>query len=182
MINPDGLLQHARRLAGAGRGRPPEADLRRGVSAAYYSVFHDLTDRAARHLIGSSPDAERNKLRRSWSHGEISSLADMIVERAKTLAAKPAAPMTAEMSRWGPLTDLATQDADLVTALRLFSELREKRHRADYEHGAQFEKLTLLSACRDAQQARSLLSNASAASREALFTLLTVGRSDFREK
>jgi len=52
MIQPDGLLDHARALAGSGPGRPPDADLRRGVSAAYYAVFHDLTDRAARHLIG----------------------------------------------------------------------------------------------------------------------------------
>ena len=38
-----------------------DADLRRGVSAAYYALFHDVTDRAARHLIGSSPDEERNR-------------------------------------------------------------------------------------------------------------------------
>ena len=55
MIQPDGLLDHARALAESGPGRPPDADLRRGVSAAYYAVFHDLTDRAARHLIGIGP-------------------------------------------------------------------------------------------------------------------------------
>jgi hypothetical protein len=182
MINPDGVLDHARRLAGSGRGRPPDADLRRGVSAAYYAVFHDVTDRAARHLIGSSPDAERNKIRRSWSHGEIVSLANMVVARAKAIAANPTAPMTKELSEWGPLGDIAARDADLVTALRLFSELQEQRHRADYDHDARFEKLTLLTACQDAQRARSLIAGASAASREALFSLLAVRRKDFRER
>jgi hypothetical protein len=71
MIQPDSLLDHARALAGSGPGLPPDVDLRRGVSAAYYSVFHDLTDRAARHLIGSAPEGARNKIRRTWSHGEL---------------------------------------------------------------------------------------------------------------
>lgn len=107
MIDPGGLLTHALRLAGQGRRRPPEADLRRGVSAAYYAVFHDLTDRAARHLIGSSPDGSRNQLRRSWSHGEFLAAAGLIVDRAKALAANAATPLTTEMAKGGPLVDLA---------------------------------------------------------------------------
>lgn len=182
MINPDGVLEHARRLAGSGRGRPPEADLRRGVSAAYYAVFHDVTDRAARHLIGSSPDDQRNKIRRSWSHGEVVTLANMVVDRARTIAANPAAPLTKELSECGPLIDIAASNADLVAALRLFSELQEQRHRADYDHDARFEKFTLLTACQNAQRARNLIADASPASREALFTLLTVRRKDFRER
>lgn len=85
-------------------------------------------------------------------------------------------------SEWGPLVDIAANDADLVAALQLFSELQGQRHRADYDHDATFEKLTLIAACEDAQRARSLLARASAASREALFTLLTVRRRDFRER
>lgn len=181
MISPDGLLTHAQRLAGQGRGRPPEADLRRGVSAAYYAVFHDLTDGAARHLIGSSPDSMRNQLRRSWSHGELVAAAELVAGRAKTLAANPSAPPTPEMAKGGPLVDIAASDADLVTALRLFAELQEKRHQADYDHDARFEKVTLLSACTDARNARDKLASATDAGREALFTLLTVRRSDFRE-
>ncbi len=182
MIQPDGLLDHARALAGSGPGRPPDADLRRGVSAAYYAVFHDLTDRAARHLIGSAPESARNQIRRSWSHGELSAVAAIIVDRAATLAANPAAPLKKEARTGGPLVDLAATDADLVEALRLFAELQAARHRADYDHDARFDKLTLLTACRDAATARTLLTSASTASREALFTLLTVRRSDFQER
>lgn len=65
---------------------------------------------------------------------------------------------------------------------RMFSELQEQRHRADYDHGATFEKLTLLRACHDAERARSLVAGASGASCEAFFTLLTVRRKDFRER
>jgi len=182
MIQPDALLTHARALAGSGPGRPPDIDLRRGVSAAYYSVFHDLTDRAARHLIGSAPDSARNKIRRTWSHGELAAVSAIIVDRAKTLAANPAAPLSKEASAGGPLVDLATTDADLVEACRLFGELQAARHRADYDHDARFDKLTLLTACGDAARARALLASSSLASREALFALLTVRRSDFRER
>lgn len=182
MIQPDGLLDHARTLAGSGRGRPPDVDLRRGVSAAYYSVFHDLTDRAARHLIGSAPDSARNQIRRTWSHGELSAVAEIIVDRAPTLAANPAAPLSKEASSGGPLVDLAAADAHLVEALRLFGELQAARHRADYDHDARFDKVTLLTACRDASTARVSLGSASPTSSEALFTLLTLRRSDFKER
>ena len=67
-------------------------------------------------------------------------------------------------------------------ALRLFSELQAARHRADYDHDARFDKVTLLAACRDAATARSRLTSASITSREALFTLLTLRRTDFRER
>lgn len=42
--------------------------------------------------------------------------------------------------------------------------------------------MTLLSACTDAMNARNRLASATDAAREALFTLLTVRRSDFRER
>lgn len=182
MIDPDRVLEHARRLAGSGPGRPPEVDLRRGVSAAYYAVFHDLTDRAARHLIGSAPDSTRNKIRRAWSHGEVVKLAGMVVDRAKALNANPVAPLTREAELGGPLVDVAASDPMLVEALSRVVELQDHRHRADYDHDAGFDKIALLAACGDAERARASLDAASPASREALFALLTLRRPDFRER
>ena len=182
MIQPDMLLDHARRLAGSDPARTADVDFRRGVSAAYYAVFHDLTDLAARHLIGSSSEVERNKIRRTWSHGEFATAAAVVVERARNVAAEPGTPLSKEARAGGPLVDIAAADTDLVAALRLFGELQEQRHLADYDHDALFGKVTLLIACEDAERARSLLGTASAASREALFTLLTLRRSDFKER
>ena len=182
MIRPDDLLDHARALLPSRRGRPKEVDLRRGTSAAYYAVFHHLTDEAARHLIGSAPQLDQNKIRRTWSHGELAAAADMIDERSNVLKRDPHAELPKPAQAWGPLVDMAAKDVALVEALRLFSELQGRRHLADYDHGASFDKLTLLSALRDATRSRELLAAASAASREALFTLITVRRSDFRER
>ena len=82
----------------------------------------------------------------------------------------------------GLLVEVAASDSDLVAALRLFGELQEQRHPANYDHDALFGKVTLLIACEDAERARSLLGTASAASRDALFTLLTLRRSDMKER
>lgn len=182
MIEPDALLAHARRLAGEGRGRPPEVDLRRGVSAAYYAVFHDITARASKHLIGSAPSEARDAVRRTWSHGEIATAAEAIVRRAATLSKNPTAALERDLAKWGPLVDICARNAPLVEALRLFGELQEQRHRADYEHGVRFDKLSPLTACQDAKLARDQMDAASAAAREAFFTLLTVQRSDFRHR
>ena len=182
MIRPIALIQHAQRLTGSGPGRTAEIDLRRGTSAAYYAVFHDLTDRATRHLIGSSAEHERNKIRRVWTHGELARSAAMVLDRARTLTANPNAPTSKEAGVGGPLIDIAASDADLVEALQILGELRDQRQRADYDHEARFNKTTAVSACDDAARAREQLNRASAASREALFTLLTLHRSDFRER
>ena len=70
VIDPDGLLRHAEQIAETGRGRPMDAALQRGISTAYYSIFHDLTRHTASHLLGSCPQEIQNEIRRSWSHGE----------------------------------------------------------------------------------------------------------------
>lgn len=182
MIEPEGLLTHARSLVPQGRGRPPDTDLRRGVSAAYYALFHAITDMAASHLLRSGESSERAGLRRTWGHGEIDAACELITTRARVLGANPNAPMTPDQQRWGPLVDLAATDPNVVEAARLFGELQEQRHAADYDHLATFDKATLLSALQDAQDARDHLRNATAIGREALTALLIVRRPDLRAR
>lgn len=164
-----------------GRGRPPDAALRRGISAAYYAVFHDLTEYAARHLIGSCPQEIQNEIRRSWSHKEISQLATLVVERAPTLQ-QASATRAPHLEKLGPLLDVAAKDGPLVDSLRLFNDLQEQRHSADYDHGVKFAKSDLVQACASACLARERLGDAASAAREAFFTLLTVRRPDFRRR
>ena len=128
MIDPDGLLDHAEKLANAERGRPTDVDLRRRISAAYYAVYHELTGQAASHLV------------------------------------------------------VVANDAALVDSLQSFNDMQELRHEADYDHGRRFSRLHLVEACDSARLARRRLGDASSASREALFTLLTVRRADFRQR
>lgn len=182
MIDPTELLKHAKELVPTGRGRPPNAALRRGISAAYYAIFHDLTEYAARHLIGSCPQEIQNEIRRSWSHGEISQLATTVIERATTLQHAPATRVPRNLEKLGPLLDVAAKDGALVGSLRLFNDLQEQRHSADYDHGVKFAKGDLVQACANACLARERLGDAASAAREAFFTLLTVGRKGFRHR
>ena len=97
MIEPNALLRHAEQFADTGRGHPTDTDLRRGISAAYYAVFHDVTGHAANHLVGSSPLEIQNEIRRSWSHGEISQLAEYVVDRAEVLQHAPDAALPRQL-------------------------------------------------------------------------------------
>ena len=182
MIDPDGLLRHAEQLADTERGHPTDTDLRRGISAAYYAVFPDLTGHAASHLVGSCPQEIQNEIRRSWSQSEISQLAEFVVGRAKVLKHSPDAAITRQLEGLGPLLDVVAKDAALVDSLRLFNDMQELRYAADYDHGESFSNLHLVEACENARLARRRLGDASSAAREALFTLLTVRRADFRQR
>jgi hypothetical protein len=182
VIDPEGLLRHAEQLVETGRGRPTEAALRRGISATYYALFHDLTGHAASHLLGSCELEIQNEIRRSWSHSEISQLAEYVVDRAKVLLHAPNATLPGRLEALGPLLDVVASDAALVECLRLFNDMQERRHAADYDHGERFAKSHLVQACRNARIARRRLREASSAAREALFTLLTVRRVDFRQR
>ena len=182
MIDPDALLDHAEQIGNTLQGQPTDAALRRGISAAYYAVFHDLTGQAADHLVRSCPREIQNEIRRSWSHGEISQLAEYVVERAVILSRAPDAPLPGRLEKLGPLLDVVAQDAALVESLELFNDMQENRYSADYDHAESFAIRHLVEACTNARLARTRLRNASHAAREALFTLLTVRRADFRQR
>ena len=175
MIRPDGLLDHAAQLADAGSGRPRDADIRRGISAAYYAVFHELTGRAARLLAGSFPQDTQNEIRRTWSHGEIARLAKHMVDRSNTLKREPDATLPANLKKYGRLLDIAATDADLVDSMRTFNQLQEQRYSADYDHNAQFTKSDLVEACENARLARERLDDAQNQAHRAFFALITIG-------
>lgn len=71
MIQPQDLLDHAKALVPDSERRPKEIDLRRGVSAAYYSVFHHMTEKAAHHLIGGHPRSIKTESAETRTHGVL---------------------------------------------------------------------------------------------------------------
>lgn len=182
MIDPDGLLRHAIELAGTGRGRPPDANLRRGVSACYYAVFHDLTGLAAEHAVPAANPGIKVQIRRAWSHTELLRSCDQVSARAQALRHNPQTPARKEHADAGPLIDLAASDADVAEACRLFAELYSQRLSADYDHIASFDKARLVSAWADASDARNRLRSGSPGARQAMLTLLVLRRIDFRPR
>ena len=69
-MNSRGLIETARTLAEAGRGRPTQARLRRAVSTAYYAMFHCLAASAADLFIGRKRSPAWHRTYRALEHGK----------------------------------------------------------------------------------------------------------------
>lgn len=113
------LLAQARSLAKNEPKNPKQASLRRAISAAYYALFHLLTEEAAKAMCaGANSDDLRLVLRRAFEHTAM-----------KNAAKGFGAGSPAEV--WQPLVTALSQELKLVAAE--FVELQQARHRADYD-------------------------------------------------
>lgn len=126
---PERLLQQATILVTADSGRPRQVNLRRAVSASYYSVFHFVIDQACRSVIGSASVREplRRILARGFEHGTMR-------EASKTVAG-------GNLPKW--MGDVAPQlavPADLRGIADTFVKLQDERHRADYDLSRPFTR------------------------------------------
>jgi uncharacterized protein (UPF0332 family) len=124
VLNPDHLIEQANRLIHReGGGAPRQADLRRAVSSAYYSLFHEILIKATDDFLGgrlrTTPRYEATY--RKVSHSRIRKVCDEIAKsnfpRNKLIFGK-----------------------QLTTVAGTFINLQEKRHSADY---APLFKITL---------------------------------------
>jgi len=101
-------------------GRPRQASLRRAVSAAYYSVFHETIDQAVRSiLLGEQTSSKlRSRLERTITHGAVKQAATWITTKNTPLVFKDI------LSSSPPGQDLKTLCSSLIV-------LQNQRHRAD---------------------------------------------------
>jgi hypothetical protein len=122
MLHAD-LLQQANELALRDPTRPKQANLRRAISAAYYSLFHLLTDQACRNVMGSRHEqaAYRHVLGRAFSHSTMK--AACVAFAGGTLKATVAKGLPATFSIHPTITRVAS----------VFVDLQQRRHLADYD-------------------------------------------------
>ena len=133
------LLAQSQSLARLDRRRPKQANLRRATSAAYYGLFHLLTDEASRRLVRTSGRfAHRNMIRRAFVHGDMRSTC-----RAFLQPTRPS---------WLIATGVSVSPELLVVA-EAFDFLQQERHDADYNHAAIFTRIRALEAARRATRA-----------------------------
>jgi uncharacterized protein (UPF0332 family) len=144
------LLSQARRLSKFDPKRPQQGNLRRGVSTAYYALFHCLVDLACRCIIGTANERRpyRDVLARSFQHRSMvgachsfagGSLPRKIADRLPTGFMVP---------------------TDIRNVAQIFCEAQEKRHLADYDTAQTFTRSDVLALIRDVEQAMALLSAA----------------------
>lgn len=119
-MNVDHLLDQADHLADRQAvGRPRAVDLRRAVSAAYYAVFHTLTEAGAGRL--HSDPATRHLLTRAFDHRTMK-------DAARQFANKNGRLWSFAASAYGSVQQ------ELIRVAELFVKLQEARHQAEYDH------------------------------------------------
>lgn len=132
----------------AGRGRPPQVGLRRAVSAAYYAVFHALTERLAGASLAHLAPGDLSVLRRQIDHAAL--------DRALRAASGRGAP-TLHDPRAKQLGHLAratlARNATVRDLAKRFSTLRKEREAADYDHVKMFNRGEVLELVRSAELA-----------------------------
>jgi uncharacterized protein (UPF0332 family) len=118
------LLAQAQHLVRREPRRPKQASLRRGISAAYYALFHLLVSEGARVLAsGTQVQGMRRLLSRAFQHSEMSDVCRAFANA--NLPAKITGPI-------GPVV-ISGQLQAVATA---FVDLQQARHEADYDIGA----------------------------------------------
>jgi hypothetical protein len=153
-IRPERLIRQARVLAGfgAGRGRPSPINHRRAVSAAYYSLYHAITEAATDRLLPPTvaSDSDRFGARRWISHADISAACRWVQACSQQPATTtPAGATGAKHGVWEmfsqpspapPNSRTPNVPSALEIVTRAFLNLQAVRHEADYDHLASFPK------------------------------------------
>lgn len=133
------LLQQARTLAKIDTGKPKQANLRRAVSAAYYSLFHMLVNEACRGIIGTqhSQQGFRQALARAFVHGTMKNACNSFAGSQLPASVSKALPQPFVISK------------AIINISRTFKELQDKRHSADYDLSERFQRSEVLTLIRE---------------------------------
>lgn len=143
-IQPSELIELAYELAGRdhGRGRPKTVRLRRGVSTAYYGLFHQLSHHSALVLLGGVPGGGAEAAVARWiSH---TSLQKLCMACTSTATGPGRSALT---------TALGILDQRVVDIAAAFLELQDARESADYDDEWPVSKAQALRYVRQADRA-----------------------------
>ena len=138
------LLAQSRHLATRSAKKPKQADLRRAISAAYYSLFHFLIHESSRQVAGSQSTQEDLKqlTSRAFEHGKMK---EVCAEFKKAVPKELLKPF------WSALNVPA--HPDLARVADTFITLQDLRHQADYDLSITFSKQEALDAHQRAENA-----------------------------
>ncbi len=125
-IEPRHLLDLARRLIGPAPGAI-EADLRRGISTAYYALFHLLIKEAMTSFV--TDPSFRPRVARALQHGPMKS----VCEKYNPARPNGAGQFVTQQSHGFPAQIIAPDVRQIAAA---FIALHEAREQADYDDGA----------------------------------------------
>ena len=120
----DDLLIHAHMLAMVDIGQhaiqaPLQVNLRRAISSAYYAVFHLLIAESVDLLVPAEPPGLAGRVSRSFTHNEMNRVCGIFARQQLTDELRELLPNGIS--------------AGLNTVARIFCQLQQERHSADYD-------------------------------------------------
>lgn len=135
------LLDQAESLASAGQRKPRQADLRRAVSASYYALFHLLIDLSTQQLLGSQPlmSSYRAVTARAYSHKAMKDSCRTFAQGSFEKPLFMPLPNASLQTHNGKVV-YQVRHAAIIRVARLFKDMQEKRHQADYDLSQRFER------------------------------------------
>jgi hypothetical protein len=142
-IDPKHLLDLANRLVGTAPGAP-EADLRRGISTAYYALFHLLIKETMSNFV--SDVTFRTKVGRAFQHGAMRSVCDKYNPKPD----KKTGEFIAQEGNGFP-SQVIAPDVRMIAAT--FVALHEARETADYDDATTVQHTEALAAVQQVEQA-----------------------------
>ncbi len=147
-IEPRHLLDLARRLVGPAPGAV-EADLRRGISTAYYALFHLLMKEAMTSFV--TDPSFRSRVARALQHGPMKS----VCEKYNPARPNGAGQFVTQQSHGFPAQIIAPDVRQIAAAFIALHEAREQAdyEQADYDDGATIQHTEALAAVQQAETA-----------------------------
>jgi hypothetical protein len=135
----DDLIQQANSLATLRGGRAKQADLRLGVSTAYYAMFHFLIDEACSVVFG------RSRSRRSYRHALARSFVHTTMKMAcnSFRGGNLKATVVKGLPRNANGNYLVSNEIRAIA--EVFVELQESRYLVAYDLSEQFEQSAVVS-------------------------------------
>ena len=133
------LLEQAQTLARIDiKGKPKQANLRRAVSAAYYSLFHFLVDEACRGILGRQHTQQgfRRSLARAFVHTTMKNACGSFAKGQLPASVIKALPKNQ--------TGIYAVSKAIMSIADTFGELQKKRHLADYDLSERFKRSEVL--------------------------------------
>lgn len=162
ILDPDHLLEQAERLVAAPlKGPPRQVDLRRGISSAYYALFHLTLTALADEVVGALyQSAPRYALvHRGVNHRTIKEL-------CLTLS------KTAPPIKYASYAPPGFFGRDFLAYASAFVALQNERHRADYDVGARYRTLNAKSAIAQSRSGLTAFRSMSPPEKKMFLTLL----------
>ena len=132
----DELLATARALVGG--PHPSDADLRRGISTAYYALFHRLIDAAVHHFLPTHNPDQHAGFARVFEHAKMRDVCRVVAQSAKQPNPNPSPPVGRILGYPIP--------AELKQVADAFGNLQKLRFDADYNRVPPISTITLAAA------------------------------------